>query len=755
MNKSARYVWISLATLVFIMVSLPWVLNGSRRAIESMFNTPRFWVPRTFPARREFIHFTARFNAQQSILVSWPGCTVNDERLRQFVESMRAGMEAEGGESRHGEYFTRVTSGYTLLRQLTSEPLNLSREEAIERLQGTLIGSDESTSCAAVSITPVAAKERRRMLSLVLETLDESVGLPREKYRLAGPTLDGIAIDRESIRSIHQYMVPATLLSSLLCWLCLRSPWLTLPVMVAAVFGQGLVVSSIHYSGITMNAVLIVLPSLVFVLTVSAGVHLVNYYYEACQGEHQARATGRALARGWVPCLVAAVTTAIGVGSLLVSSVTPVRHFGVLGSVGVMTTFGLLLLLLPGAMQSWPWLLGRVSRRESNRGVRTGGGWGDSFWRWFATRISRGHLAVAMTCFAILLAAGVGLTWVKTSVNAVSLLHPDNPHMQDIRWFEKHLGPLIPVEVILHMERDDSGDLIEKLRLVRRVEGKLRGIPHVGGTMSAATFAPPISQGGGVRATARRAILRARLEDRLSSFESAHYLSQAEDRQSWRIGGRVESSDKIDYGQFLDTIREEIEPLVNEYRTPERKIRLTLTGVTPVVYEVQRALLNDLFQSYLTAVALVTLVMMLVLRSMVGGLLAMIPNVFPATVVLGLMGWTGTAVDIGSVMTASVALGIAVDGTIHFLNWFRHGVKQGVSPQEAIAQAYRHCGRALVQTTLIVAIGLAVYVNSEFIPARRFSSMILLLLIGALVGDLVLLPSLLCSRLGKWFAPRA
>ncbi|MFO7908118.1 MAG: efflux RND transporter permease subunit [Planctomycetota bacterium] len=741
-----------MVTLILMGASLPLVYNGSRRAIESMFNTPRVWVPRTFPARQEFIHFTAQFQAPQTILISWPGCTVDDDRLDDFVEAMRASVHSGAENNGEHQYFTRVTSGYTLLRQLTSDPLNLSRDEAIERLRGTLVGPDDRTSCGAVSVTPRAAREREKTLALILQTLDRSVGLRREAYRLAGSPLDGLAIDRESIRSIHRYMIPSAFLSFVLCWICLRSLWLTLPVMAAAVFGQGVVVSLIHYAGITMNAILIVLPSLVFVLTVSAGVHLVNYYYEARQNNTE-RATGRALSRGWAPCLVAAITTAIGVGSLLVSAVIPVRHFGTLGAFGVMGTFGLLLLLLPGAMQSWTWILGRWKRRESPSVQRADEGVVDRLWRRLAARISRSHFTIATGCIAMLLVAAVGLTWIQTSVNAVSLLHPEDPHMQDLRWFQKNIGPLIPVEVILHMDRDDSRDLTQRLTLVRQVEQKLRGIRHVGGSMSAATFAPRIARGGSVRATAVRAILRSRLKDRLPSFEAAHYLSQGEDRQSWRISGRVESSDKIDYGRFLHAIRREIEPIVDEYRNPQREIRVTYTGVTPVVYEIQRELLNDLFHSYLTAMALVTVVMMLVLRSVAGGLVAMIPNVFPATVVLGLMGWTGTAVDIGSVMTASVALGIAVDGTIHFLNWFRHGVQQGASSEEAIAQAYRHCGRALVQTTLIVAVGLAVYVNSGFIPAQRFSLMILLLLIGALVGDLVLLPSLLRGRLGKLFAP--
>ena len=159
-------------------------------------------------------------------------------------------------------------------------------------------------------------------------------------------------------------------------------------------------------------------------------------------------------------------------------------------------------------------------------------------------------------------------------------------------------------------------------------------------------------------------------------------------------------------------------------------------------------MLEDLFNSFLLALVLVGIVMIIALRSVRSGLMAMIPNVFPTLLLFGGMGWIGRPVDIGSVMTASVALGIAVDGTFHFLKWFNHCLRMGKSQREAISVAYQHCGRALVQTTIICASGLLIFSFSEFLPVRQFSLMMMWLLIAALVGDLVLLPALLAGRLG-------
>ena len=104
-------------------------------------------------------------------------------------------------------------------------------------------------------------------------------------------------------------------------------------------------------------------------------------------------------------------------------------------------------------------------------------------------------------------------------------------------------------------------------------------------------------------------------------------------------------------------------------------------------------------------------------------------------------------------MTASVAMGVAVDDTIHFLTWFRNGIRAGRSRQDAILQAYRRVAMAMTQTTIIGGLGLSVFMISTFTPTQRFGTLMLTLLAAALVGDLILLPALLAGRWGEWFCP--
>lgn len=187
------------------------------------------------------------------------------------------------------------------------------------------------------------------------------------------------------------------------------------------------------------------------------------------------------------------------------------------------------------------------------------------------------------------------------------------------------------------------------------------------------------------------------------------------------------------------------------------------TGIIPIVYKAQNQLLKSLINSIALAFVLIAFVMMLLLRNwrepvrtgnvlnFGGGLISMLPNVFPIVIVFGAMGHLDIAVDIGSMMTASVAMGVAVDDTIHFLNWYRKGLASGGTRVDAIRLAYKRVATAMTQTTLIGGLGLSAFALSTFTPTQRFGVLMLFMLLAALIGDLILLPAILASPLGKLF----
>jgi predicted RND superfamily exporter protein len=104
-------------------------------------------------------------------------------------------------------------------------------------------------------------------------------------------------------------------------------------------------------------------------------------------------------------------------------------------------------------------------------------------------------------------------------------------------------------------------------------------------------------------------------------------------------------------------------------------------------------------------------------------------------------------------MTASIGLGIAVDDTLHMLTWFRHAIRDGKDSSAAILFSFQRCAPAMTHTTLIAGLGLFVFYFSDFQPVSQFGLLMFVLLAAALVGDLILLPALLVTPLGRFFHP--
>ncbi|MDR2117613.1 MAG: MMPL family transporter [Planctomycetaceae bacterium] len=243
----------------------------------------------------------------------------------------------------------------------------------------------------------------------------------------------------------------------------------------------------------------------------------------------------------------------------------------------------------------------------------------------------------------------------------------------------------------------------------------------------------------------------------------------------WRISIRVWSLKKdIDYAMFIQDVKNVIDPIIAkmverhfpqevsvvepEHRGlgfTDKPIEAVYTGMVPVVYKTQHELLTGLRDSFVTSFLMIAVTMSFILRSPLAGLCAMIPNLFPVIVVFGFMGQFGILVDVGTMMTASVALGISVDDTIHFLTWFRDGIDQGMTQREATMYAYSRCATSMFQTTMIAGLGLSAFALSTFTPTQMFGIMMLAILTMAMLGDLIFLAALINTPIGRVFRPRA
>jgi predicted RND superfamily exporter protein len=726
-----RY-WLSVAIL---LLSLPFIIHGATQAIETMRIAPERWVAASHPERQQFEQFRRQFEGNDIVLISWEGCTLDDHRLIQLEQAVAASSQDNGAPL----YYDRIVTGITAVARLMESPVELSREEAIGRLQGTLIGHDRETSCALVVLTWEGNEYRAEAIDRLKQIAGDVTQLEDDAIFVAGPPHDGVAIDRASVIGVRVFSTLCTIVAATICAFSLRSWRLTGVIVGIACFGQGLSLSLIYFNGLTLDAILIVVPPLVFILTVSAGVHLVNYYAEAAQSPSEISPIARAFQTGWKPCLLASATTAVGLSSLAISHVTPVVHFGLIAAASLMGTTALLLMILPGELLIRPF----DCRKRATTGLRHGLSLSPRLMKHSGWITAVGMMAMVISMF--------GLNRLATSVDTLALFSPDSQIVRDYHWFESNIGPVIPVEVVIEFPEEHSIGFRRRVELVDSVHRQLQQVEGLSGVVSALSFCPSLPQNNDGDSFWRAGFTFKKIAANREDLIAENYLFEDSTRQSWRITGHVSATAGADYEVITQRLKEAVGPLVAS--VPDAAgINVQYTGMMPLIQNVQATILNDLFSSFGTAFLLIAIAVAIVLRNIRLTMLAMLPNLFPVLMILGGMGWIGVAADIGTVMTASVALGIAVDDTIHFLTCYRRCVKQGEDNATAVREAFAGSAKAMLQTTMICSLGMLVFLLSDFMPTYRFGIVMVLSLVTALIGDLILLPALLVSRFGRWWA---
>lgn len=767
--------------LILACLAAPSLIH-SAAAVGTLRNLPAQWLPETSKVKTDFLKFVDTFALTDVIMVSWPQCKLSDPSVVRAVEFLEplslednsieglldsVESDVEVAEDETPERVARkklrdlvgvprplnwVRSGDDLLSSLTAAPVSVPEPYALRRLQGAVVGEDLTQTCIVISLGIESSPYHRDMLPMIRNAIADTVGCEWQEVAMVGGPVDGAEVDSESIRSIERFSPWVSLVAALLCLLCLRSFFLSVFVVAVAMVGQGMVLAMVYYSGHQMNAILIVLPPLVFVLTISSGIHLSNYFLDLIRhsdtSEDKTLLVRKAMQIGRMPCMVATGTTIVGLSSLLLVRLIPVHLFGIVASLGIAGTLGLLFLILPGAM-----LLTSTSKSKPSNPVETP----TDSQRSFLALVVRVPWLVIGVCMAVCLLAAVGLERLTTSVSVPAMFQTDSDLRKQYRWFENAVGATMSSDLLVTFD-ESEGTPIDQLAVVGRMHVAISKIDGVGSVMSGATFLPPIPKGRGFAVVTRRSVITKLIQDTNSPFGQLGYVREnSEGQRVWRITVRLFQSEDTNFGDILDAITEQANELARSMSDQQTEDQIAampsdiaMTGHANVVQRTQEILLEDLFKSFLTAFVIILIVMSIVLRSPVGGLLSMIPNSMPTLVLFGVMGWTGTSLDIGSVMTASVALGIAVDDTVHLLRRFRAHAGSNEPNSRASLRALQQCGPAMFQTTFVCSVSLLVYGLSDFLPTQRFALFMFALLSIALLSVSLLLSAMMATWLGGY-----
>jgi predicted RND superfamily exporter protein len=905
----------SLLILLLTFIAVPVVFYCAGKAVVGNKNDVADWLPASYDETKQLGWFREHFVADQFIIISWDSCELGDkDQLEKKddprIEKLRTALLNVTHKNPDGTEFNcfkSVTTARRVLNELTAPPTELKYKDALERLKGSLVGPDGEQTCVIATLDdksnrklrevlgrPVTRKLylRKRVTTPLFLALREA-GITTEEVRLGGPPIDNVAIDEEGERTLLKLALLSGAFGLGLTWWSLRSLRMTLIVFACGIISAVMSLAPVYLSGSSMDAILMSMPAMIYVLAVSGAIHYINYYREAINDGGFEGAVYRARRHAFGPALLCSTTTGIGLASLGLSDIVPIGKFGYFSAIAVFSMLLMLFVVLPAIMVVWPWHPPELSKdgkqkneEEEKKSVSLVNQKG--LWRRVAKGIERRWGLVMAGSFATITVLCFGLPQVKTSIDLLKLFQDDAQLLQDYRWFEANLGRLIPMELVLRFPAESRQEelppsarpsqvaktmtFLERLEMVGRLQGAIqdrlgaKGEDLVGATMSAITFAPDMgSQANGFVNNTYRFMVSEGLAEHRAQLERSGYLAMDKhsDDELWRISVRVAAFHDLDHGQLHHHISEAIDPIMatqqaslvavrslvsqtNDLPTgssvlvwsnkeqhkqavdlatilKSKRIKVTMlekpfesptekqtevlkkfdgvilagnvetsdkiqmiragvtvlgplrttypekannasaaaddrlvgtivyTGVVPIVYKAQQALLDSLVESTAWSFLTITPLMMWVCRGVAAGAVAMLPNALPILVVFGGMGWLGFPVDIGSMMAASIALGVAVDDTIHFLAWFREDLEKTHDRKAATVAAYSRCATPTLQAALVNGLGLSVFAVSSFTPTARFGWLMLTILVAGVIAELVMLPSLLFSPLGKAF----
>ena len=618
----------------------------------------------------------------------------------------------------------------------------------------------------SVVLSEAGAADMSTVVKLIRQAAIE-VGVPPKQLHLSGRPVATTALNDGVLAAIWNRGVPvhqfwrrsvigmSALVGVLVAFTMLRSVKLTLLVLFVSYFTVFVTIALVPATGGSMNMVMVLMPTFLLVVVMSGAIHVAHYWRHAAY-HNLGNAVVEASKMASVPCLFATVTTAIGLLSLLSSDLTPARDFGIYSAVGSVLGVGAVLYLLPALIQMVPFKPPKPSDVDATK-------W-ENFGRWCCHRrhwIVWGYTLATIVCV-------IGLKWFRTEMKVIRFFPDDAPVVQDYNFVEENLAGIVPVDLIVRFDSVCQGKLnfFERMEMVRDIENRMRQHPEISGAIALPDFRPVTEKPGaesGVLAKIGYNRKATETERRLKEAgvvgtkmffvvaEKSHDLVRPGDAQLnqagdelWRITAQCLVMSDADFGELIQEIHGIAQSVLRQHDGTNHIV----TGMVPVFLHTQQALLDSQISSFGLAYLSIMIVMIFAVRNVAAGFLTMLPNVYPIGQIFGLISYFGVAVDIGTMMTASIAMGIGVDGTLHKLTWFRKGIEDGKTREDSIALAVGHSGPAIWETSAVLALGMLMLYPADLILISRFGWLMAAIIAVAVAGDIVFLPALLGGSLG-------
>lgn len=588
---------------------------------------------------------------------------------------------------------------------------------------------------------PDAPVDAREVTLAAEEVMSEFEGDPRFKIHLLGDPVLSHNFQRVSFEDLG-VMTPFLFLIVILYLAYTFRSFLGVAIPMTIILSSiGFTFGLIGFLGVKVNSLTFVLPSVLMAISIADAVHiLTTFFSNYSSGKELTESLRKALEKNLYPVFLTSVSTAIGFFSLISSSIVPVSDLGLLAGLGTLSAMVFSYFFIP------PMLLGFMSHyAKSNRSLSQRiipRSYIEAYVEWIRT-----NRIQIISIFSVLTLVGgyVGFQ-NKIDSNPFDYFQEDHAISKANQYTLEHYGGVGGPEIVVDSGQADGVKDPEFLKQVDDFKVWLEDQKSINSVMSVLGVLKEMNQ-----ALFQGKEEEYRINERRDVIAQELFLYTMGLPQGMDINNQVDLEQRRLRLSVLWELQNSTESLQKikeiEEEAKRRGLDILVTGKAVLFQRMNSHVVYTFFTSIGLALLLITVILIVVFKSVRVGLLSLIPNFVPILMGAALLTLLGIPIDIGCAIVASVTLGIAVDDTIHFLSHYNKLIKQGLDRAQALVEVLATTGTALVITSFILASCFGIFMLASLTPNINFGVLCAFVITAALVCDFLLIPAaILCWK---------
>jgi predicted RND superfamily exporter protein len=544
------------------------------------------------------------------------------------------------------------------------------------------------------------------------------------------------------IDEIGKFIAAALGVTSLIFFFFFRSfraTFISMVVVLVGVMWTFGIIGLLEYEITVLTALI---PPLIIVIGIPNCIFLINkYQHEVNKHGNKAKSLQRVITKIGNATLMTNITTASGFATFIITDSKLLKEFGTVASLSILAIFILCILIIPIIYSYMPMPKDKHLEHLNKRWITT-------FGDWMEHMVKNRKITIYITSIILLVASIIGIYQIKISGSLIEDMPRNADFYKDIKFFESEFNGVMPLEIMVDTKRKKGVMKLSNLKRMDELEDLIIETPQLSKPISVVSLVkyskqayyngnpkyyqlPSSQENGFILSYAK------------NSSQDVDLLKNFVDStgQYARITTFMKDvgTDKME--RIEENLKEKIDKLF-----PEENYKVTLTGKAYLFQKGTYFLVNNLILSLSLAIVLISLFMAYMFRSFRMIIVSLIPNLLPLLITAGLMGYLGVPIKPSTILVFSIAFGISVDDTIHFLAKYRQELlANNWKIRKSVYAALRETGVSMFYTSIVLFFGFSVFIISNFGGTVALGALVSVTLLFAMLANLLLLPSLLLS----------